>query len=77
MEVENIVLSQLIRDIIGIHIILKEIQTFSTARKVDKATFCTHVKIFTLDPILQSAVHEDNEAYLKVSAIPKIFPCTK
>ena len=47
------------------------------AGKCKSVQFSAQSKAFTLDKIPQSIVHEDNEACLKFSNMPKMSPRTK
>ena len=72
MESEYIALSQAMRELIGLHEILKGlyIHTLNDTVGIKDISYHTISKVIVEIP--QSVVHEDNEVYLKFATIPKI-----
>ena len=77
MESEYIALSQSMRELIGIHEVIKEFLTFVVSGKYRTPAFRTFSKAFVLDQISSSKVYEDNEVCLKFATMSKMSPLTK
>ena len=77
MEVDYIVLSQYMGELIGIREVIKEIQTFVISGKRHNPKYCTHSKSSILDDIPKSKVYEDKKYWTKVSTISKMSTRTK
>jgi len=75
MESEYIALSQSMRELIAVREVLKEIREKVLGDAKTQLQYRTHSKTFKAIP--QSQVHEDNQACLKFSTMPKMSPRTK
>ena len=77
MESEYVILSQAMRELIGLRETLKNVYThvLNYTAGINNISYHTISKAFRKIP--QSISHEDNEACLKFATIPKISPRTK
>ena len=76
MESEYTVLSQDMRELIGLHEILKELYTY-VLNDTEGIKYILYTMSKPFGKITQSIVHEDNEACLKITTITKMSPRTK
>ena len=84
MESEYIALSQLMRDLIPLREILKEIMELVFNKSTCKLKCSSNSKSFSdiisdesENPLTKSKVYEDNAACLKFARLPRLIPRTK
>ena len=64
-------------ELVGVREVNKDIQKKFISGKTHNTKYCTHFKELVFGDIHTSKVHEDNEAYLKLYTMPRMYPCTK